>query len=108
MAGGLLITRYDVAAPRETRRTLVFPALRTWVTFSAALLALGVAREFVGHGSLLSGAQALPGEIADYLDRQFFSADMGFVLAVLPPGAFIAMGVLFAARNAYRMRTIKS
>jgi Na+-translocating ferredoxin:NAD+ oxidoreductase RnfE subunit len=30
---------------------------------------------------------------------QFFNADLGFVLAALPPGAFIAMGILFAARN---------
>jgi Na+-translocating ferredoxin:NAD+ oxidoreductase RnfE subunit len=30
---------------------------------------------------------------------QFFHADLGFVLAALPPGAFIAIGILFAARN---------
>jgi electron transport complex protein RnfE len=108
VAGGLLITRYDVATPRDKRRMLVFAALRTWVTFSAALIVLGAAREFVGHGSLLFGAQALPGDFAERFDWQFFRADLGFVLAVLPPGAFIAIGILLAARNWYRMKTIKA
>jgi len=99
VACGLLITRYDVATPRDKRRTLIFAGLRTGFKFSVVLVALGAAREFIGHGSLFFGASALPGHIADRFDIQIFHPDLGFVLAVLPPGAFIAMGVLFAARN---------
>jgi electron transport complex protein RnfE len=98
VAGGLMITRYDVVTPREQRHTLIYAGLRTGLSFSAALLILGAAREFVGHGSLLFGAHALPGTWTD-MQMQFFNADLGFVLAALPPGAFIAMGILFAARN---------
>jgi electron transport complex protein RnfE len=98
VAGGLMITRYDVVTPREQRQTLIYAGLRTGLSFSAALLILGAAREFVGHGSLFFGSRALPGTWTD-MQMQFFNTDLGFVLAALPPGAFIAMGILFAARN---------
>ena len=104
VAGGLLIARYDVARPSEHRRTLILAGLRTGLFFSAALLILGAAREFVGHGSLLAGVHALPLFGAKRFETQFFHTDLGFVLATLPPGAFIAMGLLFAVRNVIRNR----
>jgi len=104
-AGGLMIARYDVALPREQRRALVVAGLRTGIAFSIALLALGATREFVGHGSLLFGAQAVPGGWLRALAIQIFHPDLGFVLAILPPGAFIAMGILFAVRNWYFLRS---
>jgi electron transport complex protein RnfE len=63
------------------------------------LLALGLARELVGRGSLLNGAGALLGSWAQRLEIKVFSVDMGFLLAMLPPGAFISLGLLIAARN---------
>jgi Na+-translocating ferredoxin:NAD+ oxidoreductase subunit E len=99
VAGGLMITRYDVVTPREQRHTLIFAGLRTGLTFSGTLLVLGAAREFIGHGSLFFGARALPGTWVEHFDVQLFHADLGFVLATLPPGAFIAMGLFFALRN---------
>jgi electron transport complex protein RnfE len=107
VAGGLMITRYDVVTPREQRHTLIYAGLRTGFTFSAALLTLGATREIVGHGSLFFGARALPGTWADHFAMQFFQPDLGFVLAALPPGAFIAMGIMFAVRNWYFSRIKK-
>jgi Na+-translocating ferredoxin:NAD+ oxidoreductase subunit E len=100
IASGLLVSRYDWAAPGDRRRAML-AGLATGLKFCAALMVLGATREFVGHGSLLSGAQALPGQMADRFDLQLFRPDLGFVLAILPPGAFIAMGLLFAVRNWY-------
>jgi len=105
VAGGLLLARNDVATPHVQRRALVLAGLKTGLFFSIALIALGAAREFVGHGSLFFGAEALPGHFAGRFALRFFHPDYGFVLAVLPPGAFIAMGILFAARNYYRRKT---
>jgi len=64
----------------------------------AALTLLGFARELVGRGSLLHDAASL-GNWAQGASLQLFPADMGFLLAMLPPGAFIAFGLLLAARN---------
>ncbi|HEY6643477.1 Rnf-Nqr domain containing protein [Povalibacter sp.] len=65
----------------------------------AILVVLGCTREFVGRGSLLYGAGNSLGDWAGKLELQLFPADMGFLLAMLPPGAFIACGLLLAARN---------
>lgn len=108
VANGLLIARNDVAAPQERTRSLVLAGMRTGLSFSAALLILGAIREFVGHGSLMMGAASLPGQFVDRFALQIFHPDMGFVLAVLPPGAFIAMGLLFAVRNWFGIRIGKN
>jgi electron transport complex protein RnfE len=105
VASGLLIARYEVVAQRDHRLQLVIASFRIGLVFASVLLALGATREFVGRGSLLFGAHALPFLGTDLIERQFFHPDLGFVLATLPPGAFIAMGVLFAIRNWYRGRS---
>lgn len=77
----------------------VLAGLRTGMTLALILLLLGVARELVGHGSLLHSSATLLAGWTSALDQQLFDADMGFLLAMLPPGAFISFGVLLAARN---------
>lgn len=69
-------------------------AARHGATAFVALAILGTAREIVGRGSLLHDAAwtGLP-------RLELFPSDLGFLLAVLPPGAFIAFGLLLAAYN---------
>jgi electron transport complex protein RnfE len=105
VASGMLIARYDVAVQRDRQTSLLAAGLRTGGVFALVLLGLGATREFVGHGSLFFGSSALPFAGSEKLARQFFNPDLGFVLAALPPGAFIAMGLLFAIRNWIRQRT---
>ncbi|MDR1935627.1 MAG: electron transport complex subunit E [Candidatus Accumulibacter sp.] len=61
------------------------------------LALLGGLRELVGKGTLLSGIDmVLPG----FDPIQVFPADYpGFLLVMLPPGAFIVLGVLIAWKN---------
>jgi electron transport complex protein RnfE len=81
------------------RGTALIRSVRIALGIALTLIALGLARELVGRGSLLSGAGALLGSWADRLEIKVFSVDMGFLLAMLPPGAFISLGLLIAARN---------
>lgn len=74
-------------------------SMRIAAGIALTLLALGVARELVGRGSLLNGAGTLLAGWAERLEIKVFSVDMGFLLAMLPPGAFISLGLLIAARN---------
>jgi Na+-translocating ferredoxin:NAD+ oxidoreductase subunit E len=60
-----------------------------YAELSLALLTLGVAREIVGHGSLLH-------DLAAPVSVKFLPPEMGFFLAALAPGAFIALGILVA------------
>lgn len=88
-----------IQAPPQDRATALIRSVRIALGITLTLIALGLARELVGRGSLLSGADALLGDWADRLEIKVFSVDMGFLLAMLPPGAFISLGLLIAARN---------
>ncbi|HEY4368998.1 MAG TPA: Rnf-Nqr domain containing protein [Steroidobacteraceae bacterium] len=90
--------RADECSHHTPLRAIVL-GVRTGGTIALALLALGIAREFVGRGSILHDAGLMFGGWARVLDTQLFRADMGFLLATLPPGAFISFGLLLAARN---------
>ncbi|HMN43484.1 MAG TPA: Rnf-Nqr domain containing protein [Povalibacter sp.] len=97
-----------VALADRSRQTGLISAWRSALIYgvfiAAILIVLGLARELVGRGSLFHDAADALGPRAAGLDLQLFPADMGFLLAMLPPGAFIAFGVLLAARNWLRHR----
>jgi electron transport complex protein RnfE len=95
----LILARAETLASRTTPLRALLDGLSMGGGFALALLVLGAAREIVGHGSLFDGAGAMLGPWAAFLETQIFPADRGFLLAVLPPGAFIALGFLVALRN---------
>jgi electron transport complex protein RnfE len=63
------------------------------------LTLLGAMREFVGKGTVLSGLDLVFGPEAKALVWQVIPDYPGFLLAILPPGAFIGLGLLIAGRN---------
>jgi len=63
------------------------------------LVVLGAMREIIGNGTLFDGADLLLGEWASALRIQVFQFDSSFLLALLPPGAFIGVGLLIALKN---------
>jgi len=81
-------------------------AARTTVFVVVTMLVLALGRELVGRGSTLRESGRMFGDWASGWHQQLFREDMGFLLAVLPPGAFIALGLLFAlAKWLQRRRT---
>jgi Na+-translocating ferredoxin:NAD+ oxidoreductase subunit E len=67
--------------------------------FLLVLVILGALREILGQGTLFDGADLLLGDWAKVLRVELFQADSHFLLAILPPGAFIGMGLLIALKN---------
>jgi electron transport complex protein RnfE len=92
----LVAARPEIEAIEWTPRQACVAAVRMGIGFLAITLALAIVRELVGHGSVFHNAAQLLGKWAAPLDHTFFRPDFGFVLAVLAPGAFIALGVLLA------------
>ena len=93
----LLLARSELHTPRladSLRR-----GLRMSAGYAFAALVLGAARELVGHGSLFADAGMLLGYWATPLEWQVFRTDMGFLLGILAPGAFIALGIGVALYN---------
>jgi Na+-translocating ferredoxin:NAD+ oxidoreductase subunit E len=76
--------------------------LKQIVLFSLLMLVLGVLREMLGNGTLLSHAQWLFGASAAQWEIHLFP--VGLHLALLTPGAFMLLGLLLAARNAWHHR----
>lgn len=66
---------------------------------TSVLVALGAMREVIGNGTLFDGADLLLGEWAQSLRIEIFQFDSSFLLALLPPGAFIGVGFLIAIKN---------
>ena len=63
------------------------------------LILLGGMREFLGKGTLFSGLDLIFGQNYKDLSLEFFSNYEGFLLAVLPPGAFLGLALLIALTN---------
>jgi electron transport complex protein RnfE len=68
------------------------------------LATLGGLRELFGHGTLLSGIDLALGEGAKNWVIHVVPNYHGFLLAVLPPGAFIGLGLLIAGKNYLNLR----
>lgn len=98
LAVNVIMIDHAVDPPRDLARALN-RTVRISIGIALTLLALGLARELVGRGSLLNGAGAMLGSWAQGFEIKVFRVDMGFLLAMLPPGAFISLGLLIAARN---------
>ncbi|AUU85271.1 electron transport complex subunit E [Leclercia adecarboxylata] len=65
---------------------------------TGAMFVLGAMREILGNGTLFDGADALLGSWAKVLRIEVFHTDTPFLLAMLPPGAFIGLGMMLAVK----------
>ena len=68
--------------------------------FLLVLVALGAIRELFGQGTLFASMHLLFGPIASTWMLQPFGENYSFLIAVLPPGAFLVTGLLIAGKNA--------
>lgn len=99
-----IIGRAEAFASKNSMLPSAFDALMMGLGFAAVLLALGAIRELLGQGTLFDGADALLGPWAQALRVEVLALDHYFIVALLPPGAFIAMGLLIAGKNAIDQR----
>jgi electron transport complex protein RnfE len=96
----IILSRAERAASRLPVTGAVLDAVGTGLGFAWVLLLLGAVREMLGHGSLGAGLVQLFGGAAAAFEVHL--SDSGVLIAVLPPGAFLATGLLLAALNSVR------
>jgi len=94
-----IIARAEAFASRNPLPRAIVDGFSTGLGFAACLVVLGSMRELVGHGTLLADAHLMFGEGARGLTLTVIPEYPGFLLALLPPGAFIALGLLVALKN---------
>jgi electron transport complex protein RnfE len=98
----LLLARAEAFASRHDVGRAALDGLAMGGGFLLVLLMLGGLREFLGRGSLGADLPALFGLQADGFGVHVFAETHGFLFALLPPGAFILLGLMVAAHNGRR------
>jgi electron transport complex protein RnfE len=94
-----IIGRAEAFASRNQPVPAMVDGLATGLGFLLALVALGALREVAGRGTLFSEARLMFGALGESLELTLVPGHPGFLLALLPPGAFIGLGLLVAGRN---------
>jgi len=94
-----IIARAEAFASRNNVGQSFIDGLFMGLGFTAVLILLGAMREGLGFGTLLSQSHLMFGEAARGMKIVLFEDYKGFLLAILPPGAFIGLGLLIALKN---------
>jgi len=99
-----IIGRAEAFASRNRAVPALIDGLATGLGFTLTLVLLGAARELLGRGTLLSQAGLMFGSAGKSLELTLIPNYDGFLPALLPPGAFILLGLLIAGRNGLKAR----
>ncbi len=100
-----IIGRAEAFASKQNVYRSALDGLAMGIGFTLALVLLGGLRELIGQGTLLSQAHLMFGDGARDLTLHIIDDYRGFLLAILPPGAFIGLGLLIALKNMIDART---
>lgn len=94
-----ILGRADAFASKNPVIPSALDGLMMGVGFTMVLVLLGGMREVIGQGTLFSGMDLLLGPKAASWHIIIFEHYPDFLFAVLPPGAFVAMGLIIALKN---------
>jgi len=94
-----ILGRAEAFASRNRPAKSAMDGLMIGLGFTGVLLALGAMRELLGQGTLFAHADMLLGSWARGLRLDVIPGYDGFLLAMLPPGAFLGLGLLLALKN---------
>ncbi|VAW60931.1 Electron transport complex protein RnfE [hydrothermal vent metagenome] len=94
-----ILARAEAFASKNSLLPSITDGFMMGLGFTLVLVTLGGIREILGYGTLLSHAHLMFGEMARNWAIVFVDDYAGFLLAILPPGAFIGMGFMIALKN---------
>ncbi|EMQ4316857.1 electron transport complex subunit E [Yersinia enterocolitica] len=94
----IVIGRAEAYAARNPVGLSALDGLAMGLGATCALFVLGSLREILGNGTLFDGTDMLLGDWAKVLRIEVLHLDSPFLLAMLPPGAFIGLGLLLAGK----------
>jgi electron transport complex protein RnfE len=94
-----IIGRAEAYASRNKVSLAMIDAIAMGMGFTLLLVVLGGMREIIGQGTLFANAHLMFGEAGRSMTIVAIENYRGFLLAVLPPGAFFALGSLLVIKN---------
>jgi electron transport complex protein RnfE len=95
----IIIGRAEAFASKNDPLPAALDGLWMGLGMTSVLVLLGAMREILGNGTLFDGTDLLLGDWATTLRIELFHVDSHFLLAMLPPGAFLGVGFLIAIKN---------
>ncbi len=95
----LPLGRLEVFASREPVFDSFLDGLFMGLGFTLALTAIGAMREISGAGTLFADASLLLGPAFKVLETRIFPEDAAVLMMILPPGGFLATGLLIAFKR---------
>lgn len=94
-----ILGRAEAFASKNNVAASALDGLMMGTGFGLVLFVIGAIREVLGSGTLFANMHLLFGPMAENWSLQLFGDDYGFLVAVLPPGAFLVAGMLIALKN---------
>lgn len=94
-----ILGRADAFASKNKVLPSALDGFTMGLGFLLVLLAVGSVREILGNGTLFDDMHLLFGDAARGWTLTLFDNYPGFLMAILPPGAFIVTGFLIALKN---------
>lgn len=101
-----IVGRAEAFASKQPVTLAALDGLAMGIGFTLALVVLGGMRELVGQGTLFSQAHLMFGEAARGMTLSLGKDFHGMLIAILPPGAFIGLGLLIALKRWLDMRSL--
>ena len=95
----IVIGRAEAFASKNSVAHSAFDGFAMGLGMTLSLVVLGAIREIIGNGTLFDGLDLLLGSWAKALRMDLLHLDSGLLLAILPPGAFIGLGLILAVKN---------
>ena len=95
----VILGRADAFASKNAVLPAAYDGFIMGMGFTAVLLMLGALREVVGTGAIFGNMDLLFGAAAKDWQIVLFTDYKQFLLAILPPGAFIFTGFIIALKN---------
>ncbi|HNP63058.1 MAG TPA: electron transport complex subunit E [Woeseiaceae bacterium] len=100
-----IVARAELYASRNPIGASILDGIAMGLGFAMLLMTIGAFREVIGQGTLFARMDML---IGGEPMRGLVLADQGWLLMVLPPGAFFSLALAIAAKNAIDRRRLES
>ncbi|SMF28022.1 electron transport complex protein RnfE [Alteromonadaceae bacterium Bs31] len=94
-----ILGRTEAFAMKQNPLAALMDGVGMGLGFTWALVLLGGAREVLGSGTLFAHASSLLGPHFEWLEITIVEIDSGVLLAILPPGGFIVLGIMIALKR---------
>lgn len=102
-----ILGRAEAFASKNPVLVSAIDGLGMGLGFTAALVVLGGIREVLGSGTLFAGASLMFGPAFAALELTVIPDYKGFLMMILPPGAFFVIGALIAAHRVIEQRAAR-